>query len=243
MELARGHGNAFEAGQPALRWARVGGWCALGWRIFRMAPVRMWLLALIPILFEALMQLIPMMGIGLSKFLTPAISAWVLVMLDCRVRGHGFAPAASASRTVVRWRQVAALAIASLAVFAVQLSTAALLGGQAQPIALATGDIAGMGYSRAQMACILASGMVPMLFLFFVGPRMMLDGLRLGPAIVENARLLPRCWRPMVLYSALMAIVLAGLLWIPVMLLLILPAGLCIGYAAYRDVFDPMPEA
>lgn len=242
MELAGGHGSAFDVG-PALGWTRVGRWCALGWRIFRAAPVWIWLLALIPILFEALVQLMPTAGTGVSKLLTPAISAWVLVMLDCRARGSVFAPGAAACKTAARWRQVAGLALASLAVFAVQLSTAALLGSQAQAIALATGDIAGMAYSQIEMACILASGMIPMLFLFFVGPRMMLDGLRLGPAIVENARLLLRCWRPMVLYSASMAMILAGLLWMPLLLLLLLPAGLCIGYAAYRDVFDPMPEA
>lgn len=243
MELANGYGNTPAIGRSALGWTRVGRWCVLGWRVFRQAPVRIWLLALVPILFEALMQLMPTVGIGLSKLLTPAVSAWVLIMLDCRVRGHGFAPGAAGRKAVVRWRQVAGLALAGVAVFAVQLSTTALVGGQAQAIALASGDIAGMGYSKAGMAGILASGMIPMLLLFFVAPRMMLDGLRLGPAIAENARLLLRCWRPVLLYSAMMAVVLAGLLWLPLMLLLLLPAGLCIAYAAYRDIFDPVPEA
>src|SRR5690606_16315788 len=82
----------------------------------------------------------------------------------------------------------------------------------------------GIGFSQVELAGVLASGAVPMLFLFFVGPRMILDGLRLWPAVVENARLLKRCWQPMVFYSLLMALMLAGLTWMPLLLLVFLPA-------------------
>ena len=47
----------------------------------------------------------------------------------------------------------------------------------------------------------------------------------------------------MVSYALGLALMLAGLTWMPLLLLVFLPAGLCIGYAAYRDVFDPVPEA
>ena len=205
--------------------------------------MRILLLALVPIVFEALVQLTPSAGVVLSKLLTPAVSAWVLVMLDYKLRRHRFSPGIAGWQTVLRWRQVAGLVLASLVVFAVQVAMATLIGSPAQAVALAAGDVAGIGFSRVELAGILASGAAPMLFLFFVGPRMMLDGLRLWPAVVENARLLKRCWQPMVSYSLVMALMLAGLTWMPLLLLVFLPAGLCIGYAAYRDVFDPVPEA
>lgn len=243
MEMAGMRGGMFDSGQEGLRWTRVGAWCAAGWRIYREAPVRILLLALAPIVFEALVQLTPSAGIVLSKLLTPAVSAWVLVMLDCKLRRHGFSPGMTGRQIVLRWRQVAGLALASLLVFSVQVAMAALIGSPAQAGALAAGDIAGIGLSKVQLAGVLASGAVPMLFLFFVGPRMILDGLRLWSAVVENARLLKRCWQPMVFYSLLMALMLAGLTWMPLLLLVFLPAGLCIGYAAYRDVFDRVQGA
>lgn len=243
MEMAGRRGEMFGSGQEGLRWTRVGAWCAQGWRIYREAPVRILLLALAPIVLEALVQLTPSAGIVLSKLLTPAASAWVLVMLDYKLRRHRFSPGITGWQTVLRWRQVAGLALANLVVFSVQVAMAALIGSPAQAVALAAGDMAGIGFSQVGLAGILASGAAPMLFLFFVGPRMILDGLRLWPAVVENARLLRRCWQPMVFYSLVMALMLAGLTWMPLLLLVFLPAGLCIGYAAYRDVFDPVPEA
>ncbi|MEN1942081.1 hypothetical protein WCE41_13535 [Luteimonas sp. MJ246] len=236
-------GEMSGSGQEGLRWTRVGAWCAQAWRIYRVAPLRILLLALAPVVFEGLVQLTPSAGIVLSKLLTPAVSAWVLVMLDCKLRRHGFSPGASGWQTASRWRQVAGLTLVGLLVFSVQMAMAALIGSPAQAMALAVGDIAGIGFSRMEMAGVLASGAAPMLLLFFVGPRMMLDGLRLWPAVLENARLLQRCWQPMVFYSLVMALMLAGLTWMPLLLLVFLPAGLCIGYAAYRDVFDPLPEA
>ncbi|MGY0560413.1 MULTISPECIES: hypothetical protein [unclassified Luteimonas] len=243
MELTGTRGDVFGYDQAVLRWTRVGAWWKQGWRIYRVAPLRLLVLALLPVLFEALVQLTPAAGMVLSKLLTPAVSAWVLVMLDHKVRHHRFSPRITGWQTALRWRQVAGLALASLAVFGLQASVAALIGNQTQAIALVMGDVAGITFSRAQMACILASGMGLMLFLFFVGPRMVLDGMRLWPAIKENARLLKRCWQPMVLHSLVMAMMLAGLVWMPLLLLVLLPAGLCIGYAAYRDVFAPVLDA
>lgn len=243
IEMAGDRGDLFASGRKGLRWTRVGTWCAQGWRIFRVAPVRILLLVLAPIVFEALVQLTPGAGIVLSKFLTPAVSAWALVMLDHKLRRQRFAPGATARQTALRWRQVVGLALASFVVFSIQVAMAALIGSPAQAVALAVGDVAGLGFSRAEMGAVLASGAFPMLFLFFVGPRMMLDGLGLWQAILENARLLKRCWQPMVFYSLAMVLMLAALVWMPLLLLVFLPAGFCIGYAAYRDVFAPVLDA
>lgn len=243
MELASRQGNGIGRGYLAVGWSGIGVWCARGWRIFRVAPVRISLLALTPVVAEALVQLTPAVGIVLSKLVTPAVSIWALLMLDHKLRDHRFVPRIAGREMMLRSRTVAALSLASLTVFAIQVSVAAVIGNQAQALAFATGDIAGISYSRVEIACILVSGTIPMMFLFFVVPRMMLDDVPLVPAIVENARLLVRCWRPMVLYALGMSMMLGGLLWMPILLLVLVPAGLCVGYAAYREVFDPMPEA
>lgn len=59
-------------GLPASRAAL---WLRDAWRVYRRAPVRILLLSLLPIAFEALCQAVPGAGVLLSKALTPLVSA------------------------------------------------------------------------------------------------------------------------------------------------------------------------
>lgn len=238
MQMTGGQDQLIDRVHSAMGWGRAGVWCVRGWRIFRLAPVRIFLLALIPIVAEGLIQLAPGMGVAVSKLLTPIVGAWVLLMLDHKVRDALFGPRMAAREVGRRWNPVAVIALASLVVFGFQVLVAAIVGNHEQAVAFATADIAGMAYSRAELAGILTSGLIPSVLLFFVVPRMLLDGLRLGPALVENARLLGYYWRPIALYTLGAAVLMGSLLWVPAMLLVLLPASLCVGYGAYRDVFD-----
>ena len=242
MQMTGGQEQVIGRVHSGMGWGRAGVWCMRGWRIFRLAPVRIFLLALVPVVAEGLIQLAPGMGVAVSKILTPVVGAWVLLMLDHKVRDALFGPGMAVREVGLRWNRVAVIALVSLAVFGFQVLVAAIVGNQEQAVAFATGDIAGIAYSRAELAGILTSGLLPMLLLFFVVPRMLLDGLSLRPAFVENARLLMHYWRPIALYTLGSALLMASLLWVPVMLLVLLPAGLCVGYGAYRDVFDLKQE-
>lgn len=243
MQMTGGQDQVIGRAHSAMGWGRAGLWCMRGWRIFRLAPVRIFLLALMPIVAEGLMQLAPGMGVIVSKVLTPVVGAWVLLMLDHKVRDALFGPRMAAREVGRRWNQVAAIALVGLGVFGFQVLVAAIVGNHEQAMAFASGDIAGIAYSRAQLAGIMMSGMIPTALLFFVVPRMLLDGLRLGPALAENARLLVCYWRPIALYTLVAAALIGGLLWVPMMLLVLFPASLCVGYGAYRDVFDLKPES
>lgn len=242
MQMTGGQDQVIGRIHSGMGWGRAALWCMQGWRIFRLAPASIFLLALIPIVAEGLMQLAPGMGVIVSKVLTPIVGAWVLLMLDHKVRDALFGPRMAAREVGRRWNKVAVIALVSLVVFGFQVLVAAIVGNQEQAMAFATGDIAGIAFSRAELAGILTSGLIPSVLLFFVFPRMLLDGLSLGPAFVENARLLVCYWRPIALYTLATAALMGSLLWAPITLLVLLPAGLCIGYGAYRDVFDPMPE-
>ncbi|ANB17321.1 hypothetical protein [Dokdonella koreensis] len=221
----------------AVRWLRHAG------TLFRRAPLRFWLLALLPIVVEGLVQLLPTFGVVASKLLTPLASAWVLLMVDRRVRAGTFAPAAAARTAWGRAWSILLLAAVAVLAFAFQVGVAFLLGGAAQAGALATGNLAAITFTRGQLAAVLVSGLLPAAFMFFAAPRVVIDGLGVGAALVENARRLALLWRPVLAYTVAMGALIAGMLWQPWLLLVLLPFGVYVSYAAYRDVFDPAGPA
>ncbi len=218
-------------------------WMRGAWRLFRLAPTAIFALSLLPILVEAVLQLLPGVGIVLSKLLTPLASAWVLVMIDNRARTGAFAPRRAALGWWTRLPQIVLAAVMLSGVFALQLLTAALIGGSEQAIAFVLGDIERMTLSRAEVAAVLASGVIPGSLVLFVAPRVVLDGNEVWPAIVESLSLAVRYWRPVAMFAALSATLIASVLWVPLLLLVFLPLASCAGYAMYRDVFDTTPVA
>lgn len=219
--------------------ARAGLWLREGWRLFRHAPVRITLLSITPVLFEALCQALPGAGILLSKLLTPCVSVLALLMLDQRIRYGAFAPSRAFAVWRTRLRALPGLGLACLVVFGFQVALAATLAGHAQALALALGDMQSLAMSRPQMALVLASGMLPGLALLYVIPRVALDGVGIRAALGDNARMLMLTWRPALLLSLATALLVGGLLWQPWLLAILLPGGLVVGYAMYRDVFGP----
>lgn len=213
-------------------------WLADAWRLFRRAPVRMFLLSLLPVAVEALVQLAPGVGIVASKLLTPLASAWVLALIHHKARGGHFAPAAASGVWLSRLALLLWVALLSAAVFAFQLLVAAMLGGVDQSLALAAGDIANLHFDRVELACIFASGMLPAALLMFVMPRVLLDGIGVGRALGESLRCVVRYWRPVALLTLLVAALIGAILWLPLLLLVLLPFATLVGYTSYRDVFD-----
>lgn len=230
------HSLALDA-RPRLPAMHAAAWLRDGWRVFRRAPLRIVLLSLLPILFEALCQAVPVVGMPASKALTPLVSAWALLMLDRRVRHGAFAPAATACGWFARRGALAAVALLGLAVFAVQLGVAALIAGPGAALALGTGDVAALGMDRGQVAMVLASGMLPALGVVYAVPRIVLDSVAPAAALAENLRLLRDAWRPVAAVMLAMAALVAGVVWQPWILLVLLPGGFVLGYAMVRDAF------
>lgn len=218
------------------RRARMRNWLRDGVQLWRAHPFGALGLALAPIVFEGVCQLVPGAGIVLSKLLTPFASAWTLVMLDARVRRGAYAPGASLRHVLGRARSLLALALVALALFCMQCAVAALLGGPAQAAALASGDVAALTLDRAELALVLASAVLPATALMFALPRVLLGGMNARAALVDNARLVRRHAPAVIAFGALMTVLVGSIVYAPWMLLILLPLGLCTGYAAYRDV-------
>lgn len=218
------------------RRARMRDWLRGGARLWRAHPFGVLGLAVAPIVFEGLCQLVPGAGIVASKLLTPLVSAWALVALDARVRHGGYAPLASWRHVLSRARPLLGLVLVALGVFAFQCAVAAVLGGPAQAVALASGDMAALTLDRVQLALVLASGALPGMALMFAFPRVLFDGMDVRAALVDNARLVRRHARAVVQIGLLSAALVGGVVFAPWLLLILLPMALCTGYAAYRDV-------
>lgn len=218
-------------------------WTLGAWHLFRAAPLRILALSLLPIVVEAVVQLVPHAGIGASKLLTPFASAWVLMMLDRKARSGRFSPAAAGRAWAARLPQLLLLSLVMAGVFVAQLLVAAAIGGSAQAMALGSGDMAAIRLGHAELAAILASGAVIGLPLMFAGPRVVLDSVGVLDAITQSIRAVCRHWRPAALLTGALAVAIGALVSAPLLLLVVLPAGLCIGYASYRDVFDPVAPA
>jgi hypothetical protein len=135
-----------------------------------------------------------------------------------------------------RWRPLLGVAAMAVGVFGLQCAVAAMLGGTDQAAALAGGDVGALTLSRADIAIVFASGVVPSTALMFVLPRVLLDGLGLRAALVDNSRLIRRHARAVIALGLLMAALVGGVIFLPWIMLILLPLYLCTGYAAYRDV-------
>lgn len=216
---------------------RLWSWGKYAWCLFRSAPLRSMGLALLPIILEAIVQLIPAAGIVLSKLLAPLMASWVLAMVHQRASMGIFAPKHAGRLWLARLRQLLLLSLVSAGVFAFQLVAGLLIAGQDQTIALASGNVASLHLSRIQMASILVSGLVPATLLAFASPLVLLSGLSVGYAMRESVFAVLRYWRPMLAYALASAVLLAGMLWQVWVLLFYLPIALYVGYAAYRDIF------
>lgn len=217
--------------------ARFRHWLGTAWIVFRRAPLRIGLLAFVPVLFEGLCQLLPDVGIVLSKLLTPLAGALALVLLDRRVR-HGVFEVRGALRLWgARLPALPGVVALCAGVFLVQLGVVAVLAGPDQAVAIATGAMHELRMSRVQIGLMLAAGLVPGLALLTVMPRVVLDARGVAAAMADNAQALRRAWKPVALSMLVTGGMLAALPWWPWLLLVLLPFGLTVGYAMYRDLF------
>lgn len=224
--------------QPSVSWTRSGRWLADAGRILRRAPVRLVLLPFLPLMIEILIQLVPAVGIALSKVITPVFGAWILLMTHDRIQHGAFAPGRNLGRLVARRHAVLALAIIGVAVFGMQCLVAMALGGPAAAMGLIANDpIAIAALGSAGLAVTLASAALPMAVLFFVFPHLILSGRPVGAALQEGVTPLRTWWPPVIVIMAISGLLLAMALTQPAALLVLVPVGFLVGYAGYRDAF------
>lgn len=214
-------------------------WFLLSARMLRRAPLRLFLLALLPMLVEMALQFgVPVAGVVLSKLLVPLSSMWSLLMLDSFVRSGRFAALQAGRHLRAHASTAITLALLSALVFTGQVAMAGVLAGPTAATAFALGDSAVVAatVSRLQIAVVLASGLPLAMLLLTTVPRALLDGMSVLVALRDNLRLLREAWRPLCAYLLLNAVLLFALPYQPYLLLPLLLLGY-VSYWVYRDAF------
>ncbi|MDN8644891.1 hypothetical protein Q0S19_10480 [Stenotrophomonas indicatrix] len=214
-------------------------WLGLTWRMLWHAPLRLLLLALVPMLVEIVLQLgIPAAGVVLSKLVVPLFSLWTLLMLDQFNRTGRFAPMQAGRRLRARPATAIALSLLSALVFVGQVIAAGVLVGPEAAAAFALGDSAtlAMMVSRPQISLVLASGLPLGMLLLTSSPRALLDDVPVVVSLRDNLRLLREAWRPLGAYLLLTAGLLVAMPYQAWLLVPILLLGY-VSYWIYRDAF------
>jgi len=223
--------------------ARAGGWYRDALRLWRRAPLKLVFLSLACLVAEALLQLLPAVGTVLSKAVVPMLAVGLWIGLDRLARGEPLRfSCLVAGWRHPRWPSLWALAAAiGLVVFAVQVASAMLVYGPVVWDAVVLGHL--MHYPALQTRrlefVLLLPGLVPATLLTLAPPSFLFRGDGVLAALAGSLRrvtahaaaftlaLLPQL--------ALFAVALSTP-WAMPLLLLLMPLGTLLAYAAWRDL-------
>lgn len=226
-------------------------WCLDGLRLWRRAPFTLFVLCALQLLVETLLQLIPWIGVMLSKLVVPVLLMGILLGLDELARGGRLRW--SCLLDGVRRRpllpMLALAAIWGLGVFAVQQGVAWLAYGWPAMDAVLLGHAAAhralmtLAFTRA----LLMPG-VPASILLMLAPCLLLfDGRSPWHAVVDSVR---RVLRHAVPFGVLLLIDLALFLlmlstgWTMLVLLpFVGPWSIACTYVVWRDLRTALPAS
>ena len=214
-------------------------WLARAWSLYRAAPFTGWLLAMLPMIGELVLQLaVPVAGTLLSKVLVPLLGGWALVLVHRRATTGAYGVRAGSVAWTGRIPALLVLALASaVLVFGFQMLVLALIAGADQARAAALQDMDALDLSRWQVAGMLASGLLPSLLLLFAPAQVLLGGRSAPAAAADSLRAVVR-WRvPLLPFAGMAVVLLLAVVWMPLVLLVLPVVFLYAGYAAWECVF------
>ncbi|QEE23465.1 hypothetical protein CS053_02335 [Rhodanobacter glycinis] len=230
---------------PASRGLR---WCVDGLHLWRRAPIKLLLLCFVPLLVESVLQLIPWMGVTLSKLVVPIVLMGILLGLDELARG-GRLRWSCLLDALHRRRFLPLLALAAMwgmGVFAVQQGVAWAVYGWPALDAVWLGHVMAhrglmtMTFERV----LLMSGILPSVLLWLAPCLFVLDGLSPWQSVCASVRTVLRFAAPFGVFLLVNLAVFALMLavhWAFVLVLLIGPWSVACTYAVWRDVRAMVP--
>jgi hypothetical protein len=234
--------------QPRPAFARALHWALQGLRWWRRAPLMLLLLCLIQLLVESLLQLIPWVGVTLSKLVVPLLVMGILLGLNELAHG-GRLRFASLLGCFRRERFMPSLGLAALwgfAVFGFQQLIAGLVYGWPALDAVLLGhmathpELASLQFERI----LMIPGLLPITLLSLSPFLLMFRGVSPWQAVCGSARLVLAnvgsfAWF-LLLNVMLFVLIFAGA-WTQLLLLLVGPWSVAASYAVWRDVSTSVP--
>jgi hypothetical protein len=217
-------------------------WWIAGLAFWRRAPVRLAIVCLLPLVLEALIQLIPLLGTPVSKLVVPFMANGVLVVLHrlwmtgrFEWRGLWWSLHAQNRGPALQ------VALITAAIFILQIPCAIGVYG------FSVIDAAVLGHMRDHpellshtfSLVLILPGALPSALLMFMAPLVVLEGERPIEAARSSVRLMVRSPAALGIFCLVSAsLVAAALVWgYGLLLLVVIPWISLTGYAAYRSVF------
>jgi len=219
---------------------RVGAERALAWyreamRLWQRGPATFAVLALLVLVAELALTLVPVVGVILTQLALPILACGMLYASLAADRGDQPRVAHAVAVFAAPFRAWVAVVASGLVVFAAEAVAAYLLAGvdMLQPLAAET------SLSAAQLLAVYIVGVAVSLPFTFVPFSVLFDGAGMADAFAESWNAFARNPVPLLLYGVLSLGLLAfGWATYSLGLLLALPWWAASSYAAWKDVFD-----
>lgn len=222
-------------------------WYRDGFRLAIRAPFRILVASFLPLAVEIVLQLIPWLGVPLSKLVTPMVALGGIAALR-RLDNQGewrWSDLASAFSAVHRARAFRWSLLLSL-IWLFQCAVAMVLHGSEGLRALLLGvRIPELMTPAFALLVIILPGMLLTAPLTLSGPLVILEGRPALLGVRESLRWAGRFWPSVLAYAGTSTLVFcAGMLLSPLLLLPGIPLLLTSGYCAYRcTATRPSPVA
>lgn len=228
------------AALPASRGLR---WCLDGLRLWRRVPLRLFLLCFAQLLVETLLQLIPWVGVTLSKLAVPVLLMGILLGLDEQARSGRMRW--SCLLDGLRHRPfmpvLALAALWGLGVFALQQAVAWLVYGWPALDAVWLGHV--MAHRELMTATfervLLVPGVVPAILLMLAPCLFLFDGQPPWRAVCGSVRMACRHAAPFgvfLLVNLGVFLLMLAKSWTFALVLFLSPWSVACSYAVWRDL-------
>ena len=206
---------------------RVASWCLEGLRLWRRYPLRLFLLSLAPMVLEALLQLVPLVGVALSKVFPLLLSIGVLQgLVDAVLSGRlRWSSPLRLWQHSYRWRALGLALLCGPLVFGLQqLGVAAIYGWPAVDAILLGHVAAHPEFANRTFSCLLILPGVPVAIGLGLAPMfVMFRNVAPWQAMQRSLTTMLRSPAAFSMYAGIQLLLTAGMLLVPFGLLLLLP--------------------
>lgn len=216
-------------------------WLADGWRLFLVAPLRLFAVMVLLFAVEILVQAgVPSMGVPASKWVLGMLTGVIWLALDQLEAGGRLQLTRAIDRIGGKWTALAGLALLSLLVYFLQVGVACLiLGSEAVDLLVFSNPAPDLSLSAFEMGLIFSAGIPLSTLLMFAIPLLLIQRLPPGRAVITSIRLVVRHAVPMGLLALLtMAVVFLAPATFLLSALLTGPWLLCVGFVAFRSIAE-----
>ncbi|WP_329741785.1 hypothetical protein [Dyella sp. A6] len=224
-------------------------WCLDGLRLWWRAPFRLFVLCALQLLVETILQLIPWIGVALSKLVVPVLLMGILLGLDERARGGHLRWSCLLDGMCRRelWPVLALAAMWGLGVFAVQQAVAWLVYGWPAVDAVLLGHA--MAHRELMtltfMRVLLLPGVLVSILLLLAPCLLLFDGQSPWRSITGSVRMVLRHASPfgvlLLIDLALFLLMLSTGWTMLVMLPFVVPWSMASTYVVWRDLRSVVP--